>query len=159
MSEMNHTLHLLQRKGIPMAIKNGDVINGRLLVCPYLPNPPQDGVFSFISVASVWDIREFTDPFTILMFDERESAILRLLCDNPHVFGYEVIRVRGVPGDENPAWFGDAAFHAEHDDYTRMLADAERVGEVSERLLRHHKDISAGDALLDDENEALGEEE
>lgn len=153
MSEMNHTLHLLQRKGIPMVMKNGDAVNGRLLVCPYLPHPPQDGVFTFTSVATVWDVREFTDPFTILMFDEREDLVLRLLADYPRVFGYEIVRVRGVPGDENPAWFSDAAFNAEYDDYTRMLADAERVEEVSEHLLRHHKDIASGDSLLDDEGD------
>jgi len=93
-----------------------------MFVCPYAGAEPDDGVLTYRVVSEVRDLLDIAEG-SVLLFDEKASELLSLLCDRGAVFGVAPQVLGGAPATVYPAWFEEATHALERVSYDVLVAD------------------------------------
>lgn len=100
-----------------------------LFVAPLGESVPEDGMFEYLTIEHLQDIKGMAAD-AVVLFHESQSEALRLLCQHQAVFGLDVRSLYGVPGLSYLGWFDDASFGAERQMYGPMVAEMRVQQEV-----------------------------
>lgn len=111
------------------------------------PNPsvlPDDGVLTYLVVASVYDLKTVA-PGTVVLVDVDFSPTLKLVAEHPLTFGLKVIVLTGLPTAEYSSAFDSATWNCDKVSYAGLIAD------INESRLTSQADSTANASLSEKE--------
>lgn len=111
------------------------------------PNPsvlPDDGVLTYLVVASVYDLKAVA-PGTVVLVDVDFSPTLKLVAEHPLTFGLKVIVLTGLPTAEYSSAFDSATWNCDKVSYAGLIAD------INESRLTSQADSTANASLSEKE--------
>lgn len=103
------------------------------LVCPACEEAPADGVLSYVTVESIYDVKDTPDR-SVMMFADPAVPVLALLAANQGLFEVELRYLSGVPGASYTHAFDSAAWNLERVAYATLVSDLRAAADHEQQL-------------------------
>lgn len=104
-----------------------------LFVAPKPREIPNDGFTRYDVLTSIYQFQDAPERSCILVNDE-DIPVLKVVCDNPSIFGLHLIRIEGIAGaDYSPEWEA-ATWALDRVSYNALVAEFSMVAEAEQAL-------------------------
>lgn len=94
----------------------------QMFVCPSADKAPDDGILSYVTMESIYDIRSF-DAGSVVMVSPDLIEALSLVVSNVMLFKARLIVLTGVPGCEYTPDFDRATWSCEKASYAAIVSE------------------------------------
>lgn len=94
----------------------------QLFVCPSADKVPDDGILTYVTMESIYDVRDFGAGVVVMVSPDRSEA-LSLLVSNVPIFKVRMIVLTGVPGCEYTPEFDRATWSCEKASYAAIVSE------------------------------------
>lgn len=116
------------------SVKTKPVTSTKMIfVSPISEKSPDDGVLSYSTVESVFDLAAIPDR-GVVTFRPDQIEILKLVCENQTLFGLELSVLSGVPETDYSADFENATYAIDRVAYLPFLSELRLAAEIGAQL-------------------------
>lgn len=118
---------------------NSDLIT--VLVAPTDSEVHSDGILEYILVANISDMVNVKEG-TVLVFEERDERLLKMLVTNADLFGYSLKALVGIPNTGYGLWWDSSVWQLDRVSYPAFISElsieAQLAAERKEAGLTKH---------------------
>lgn len=104
-----------------------------ILVAPAPRELPDDGVLKYVTVTSVYDMKDVQER-SVALFAQADLPVLKCISENEKLFGCKLMYLAGVPAAEYTAEFDGVVWAAERVSYSALTADLALARQIHEGL-------------------------
>lgn len=105
----------------------------KILVAPAGLTLPDDGILSYVEIANVFDLRDIADNVVVL-FRPDSYPVLKLLCENSQLLGFEVAALVGLPATEYTADFESVVWALDKVAYAPFISELRLSIDMQSRI-------------------------
>lgn len=104
-----------------------------LFVSPSADKSPDDGVLTYSTLETVFDIADIPER-SVITFRPDQLPLLRCLCDNDSLFGLELRALTGLPETDYSADFDNAVWALDKVAYVPFISELRLASELDSQL-------------------------
>lgn len=104
-----------------------------LFVAPASDKSPDDGVLTYSTIESVFDVAAVPDR-SVVIFRADQIAMLKCFCENEGLFGLEMRVLTGLPETDYTADFDNATWSLDRVSYLPFLSELRLASEMESQL-------------------------
>lgn len=104
-----------------------------ILVAPAPKEVPDDGVLKYVTITSVYDLKDVPER-AVALFALPDIAVLKCVADHEELFNCHLMYLAGLPAAEYTAEFDSAIWAAERVSYSALTADLVLARQIHEGL-------------------------
>lgn len=109
-----------------------------VFIAPYTEDLPDDGVLSYTTIESVYDLKSIPDRSVVMLRDD-QTALMKCVADNRALFALELVTLTGLPAANYSASFDEVTWAFNKVAYAPFISELRLASEIADQLDSQNK--------------------